>query len=141
MTGHNMRYLAILLLLAGCASAGARIQPEPTDLTAESVVRELIVFSTNDFHQHGPAGTARFRKVRGGYLPIEGGNRQYMLCGEFQRAGNNVNSEWVEFVTIKTDPYEQWIGGQSHPFCHAPSARWLKGDLSAALQTRLASLR
>jgi hypothetical protein len=128
-----MRYLAILLLLAGCATAPARPGSDPS---ANAAVQELIVYASDDFHQHGPTGTTGFRNVRGGYLPTASGERQYMLCGEFQK-----NSEWVEFTTIKTSKYEQWIGGQSTTFCKSPEAKWMKGDFSAPLQSRLASLR
>ena len=134
------RFIIVLLLLAGCATAGPRSTTAAADAAAETAVRTLVVHSTDDFHKHGPPAE-RFRNVRGGYTATAGGQRQYFLCGEFLQTKANAQSEWMQFATIQTSGYEQWIGGQSMPFCEDPSAKWLKGDLSKVLQTRLASLR
>ena len=136
-----MRYLPLLLMIAGCTTATSRTGSDPADASADAAVQYLVVSATDDFHQHGPTGITNFRNVRSGYVPTSSGERQYMLCGEFLRGQEGATAEWMNFVTVKTSKYEQWIGGQSSPFCDAPAAKWLKGDLSKALQTRLASLR
>jgi hypothetical protein len=64
--------------------------------------------------------------------------RSYLLCGEFAQAGAGP-PRWIAFATIKTDPYEQWLGGQAQALCERalPLAE-SPDDLSQALQARLA---
>ncbi len=136
-----MRYLAILLMLAGCTTSASRTASEFPDAASHRAIHTLIAYSTADFHEHGPAGPGRFRDVRSGYLLTASGEPQYMLCGEFLQAQEDGTTRWMPFATLKTSSYEQWIGAQSATFCKAESTKWLKGDLSSALQSTLASLR
>jgi hypothetical protein len=71
-----------------------------------------------------------------------GGEEQYMLCGQFLSAQEGGTGEWTPFATIKTSPYEQWIGAQAAGLCQSSSIIWDKErDLSSSLQSRLDSLR
>ena len=65
-----------------------------------------------------------------------------MLCGEFLSAEQEGTPAWMTFATIKTSPYEQWIGAQAAGLCQNSSVIWSKvGDLSSSLQNKLDSLR
>lgn len=65
-----------------------------------------------------------------------------MLCGQFLPAREGGTAEWTPFATIKTSPYEQWIGAQAAGSCQSSSVIWdEEGDLSSPLQSRLDSLR
>ena len=99
----------------------------------------LLTSAATDFHTHRGSYPARFRNVRSGYFVMADGTRQYRLCGEFLPAQGGREAEWTRFVTIRTDPYEHWLGGQAAPYCDA-SVTWDEGDLSSLLQRRLDSL-
>lgn len=78
-----------------------------------------------------------------GQLMRSDGATQYLLCGEFLPAQQEQGkAEWMPFATIKTDPYEQLLGGQAAGHCQQSSIVWDDGeDLSSMLQSRLESLR
>jgi proline iminopeptidase len=109
----------------------------------DSVVEYLVNAAATDFHTHGPKGPLRVRDVRMGHVAKPGGEKQYLLCGQFQSEQSGGQAEWTRFATIKTSGYEQWIGGPASGFCgERPSFAWDEaGDLSSALQGRLDSLR
>ena len=66
----------------------------------------------------------------------------YVLCGQFLTVKEGTPHGWTPFATIKTSPYEQWIGAQAAGFCQSPPVTWdTVGDLSSALQTRFDSFR
>jgi hypothetical protein len=138
-----MRLLALLLVtLSACSTApvaGGRSQTPP-QASADPVVEFLLTAAATDFHEHRPPDPVRFRQVRVGHKLTPAGEDQYLLCGEFLPAQHK--AEWISFATIKTDPYEQWLGGSSTSFCHGPSFTWYtEDDLSASLQSRLEALR
>lgn len=130
--------LAMLLLAACSGPALDRGQSRPQPQSQEAPVDLLLEFAAADFDAHRPPYPDQVRDVRLGYLVNADGGRQHMLCGEFLPQGE---SNWVAFATIKTDPYEQWIGAQAEAFCEQAGAVWIEGDLSSALQSRLDSLR
>jgi hypothetical protein len=104
-------------------------------------VEFLLTSAANDFHAHRPPDPVRFREVRLGHVVGPGGEEHYMLCGEFLPAQETGKAEWTHFATIKTSPYEQWIGRQSVGYCSG-SIVWDKAEgLSSALQSRVDSLR
>lgn len=98
---------------------------------------ELIDYAVADFTAQDEAPDA----VRGVHVRVArtgSGEPSYLLCGEFQPAGDD--AAWTTFATIKTDPYEQWLGGQAQGLCERATP--LAGedeDLSAALQAALDS--
>ncbi len=151
-----MRYFAVLLctvVLAACSTAPVTrsesqavspaqgIAPELQKTSMDSIVQFLLTSAATDFHTHGPANIVRFRDVRIGHVMTPGGEKQYMMCGEFLPAQEGGKAEWMPFATIKTSGYEQWIGAQATVFCRGSSAIWDKvGDLSTSLQSRIDSL-
>jgi hypothetical protein len=139
-----MRSLVALLttfVLGACSTApAARDQSHPRHASLDPAVDSLLTWAATDFHTHRASYPARFRNVRSGYFVTADGTRQYRLCGEFLPAQEGGRAEWTRFVTIITDPYEQWLGGQAAPYCDS-SVTWDRGDLSSLLQSRLDSLR
>lgn len=100
----------------------------------------LLTAAAADFHARHPSHTINFRKVHIGHVMTPGGEKQYMLCGQFLTTRAEDKGRWAPFVTIKTSGYEQWLGDQAATFCKRPSISWDKGDLSPSLQTRFDSL-
>ena len=138
------RSLVVLLtafVLAACGTAPAvRDQSRPRNASVGPAVDSLLTWAARDFHTHRATYPARLRNVRSGYFVMADGTRQYRLCGEFLPAQAGSAAEWTRFVTITTDPFEQWIGGQAGPYCDS-SVTWDRGDLSSLLQSRLDSLQ
>ena len=109
---------------------------------ADSTVEFLLTSAANDFHAHQPPVVDRVRNVRFGHVANSNGTKEYLLCGEFVPKQQTGKAEWIPFVTIKTDPYEQWFGGQATSLCQPSQfVREKDEDLSAALQKRLEALR
>jgi hypothetical protein len=152
-----MRYPAIfvgVLVLAACssspvtrsdsqaASSAQTYAPELQNASRDSVVEFLLTAAATDFHTHRPPDPVRFRDVRLGHVLAPAGVVRYVLCGQFLPAQVDGKAEWMDFATIKTSPYEQWIGAQARAFCQGSSFVWDDvGDLSSLLQSRLDSLR
>lgn len=148
-----MRYLAILfglLFFAACNTAPVHsgnsktINPvtELNNTSIDSVLQFLLTTAATDFHNHRPPDPLRFRDVRLGHLTGSNGEKRYILCGQFLPAEGKDKAEWTSFVTIKTDPYEQWLGAQAAAFCNDSSVVWENvSDLSSLLQSRLDALR
>jgi hypothetical protein len=67
------------------------------------------------------------------------GEKQYLLCGQFQPRQQEGKGEWISFTTIKTSDYEQLPGGN---YCQDAAVVWeeLK-DLSADLLSCYNSLK
>src|SRR3546814_8018457 len=61
------------------------------------------------FSSHGPKPDG-FRQVNLRFRETDTGTRSYMLCGQVH-IGTGAKAAWADFATIKTDPYEQWLGG------------------------------
>jgi hypothetical protein len=73
----------------------------------DTVVRFLIASAANDFRNHQPPTPVDFRNVKIGYFKSTNNEKIFTLCGEFL---SQENKEWIEFTTIKTSGYEQYIG-------------------------------
>lgn len=133
--------LAISVALLACGSAppaGDRSEPRQA---ADSVMAEsLMAYAATDFGTQRAPRPARFRDVRSGFLTTAEGTRQYRLCGEFSREAEDGKEPWIPFATIKTSPYEQWLGGQARGFCDDASMTWHDEDLSERLLSRVESL-
>lgn len=127
------KYLIAGLAL-GAATASLAIEPQDAPLAVQT---ELIGLSASDFTEHGPA-VQSVRNVHIRHETLSNGQHSYLLCGEFRTSADGKGSEWTHFATIKTDPYEQWIGAMAKAHCEratvTPSS---PSDLSATLQTRL----
>lgn len=138
-----MRSLVALLtfVLVACGTAPAARDPSPPRAASlNPAVDSLLTWAATDFHTHRGSYPARLRNVRSGYFVMADGTRQYRLCGEYLPAQGGPQAEWTRFVTITTDPYEQWLGSQAAPYCDS-SVTWDEGDLSSLLQSRLDALR
>jgi len=77
------------------------------EVVPDSIVQFLIASAANDFRNHKPPTPLDFRNVKIGYINSSNNERIFVLCGEFLSEENN---EWVEFTTIKTSGYEQYLG-------------------------------
>lgn len=124
---------AFLALVPGVRAA------EPAE-GLQSVRDALVGWSAADFATHGPK-VGQVRNVHLRYLVDDLGERTYVLCGEVL-PGGDATSGWLPFATIRTDPYEQWLGGQAGAYCAAAHAL-PEGDedLSPALEARLDTSR
>jgi len=105
-------------------------------------VQFLLAASAKDFHAHQSQYPARFRDVRVGHCVAPDGTKLYLLRGQFLPKQGPGELEWRPFVTIKTSPYEQWLGAAAEGYCRQSSIVWDdREDLSSALQSQLDSLR
>lgn len=103
----------------------------------QTVQDALVASSSSDFAQHGPP-VSGFRKTRIRYETLASGERSYLLCGEFRSSTGGNDGRWTHFATIKTYPYEQWIGGLAQAHCERAAAiSDQPKDLSAVLQAHL----
>lgn len=129
---RSLRAVSLALLLGATAGTGA----QESSAYIQSLQDSLVAYSASDFAASGsrPDG---FRKVDLRYRENDDGARSYMLCGQ-ARMGAGAKTNWVDFATIKTNPYEQWIGGTATDMCARAAPISPDGsDLSAALQTQL----
>ncbi len=105
-------------------------------------MQELLSYAAGDFHAARTPSPAGFRDVRLGHVMHPSGAKQYMLCGQFLPGGASGEGEWQPFATIKTDPYEQWLGLQAAGLCQQSAITWVETeDLSPSLQSQLDSLK
>ena len=129
------RLAALILAFAGGAHAQAPQVPEMPAVPAQ----ELMGYAAADFRQHMRPLPSEFRRVHLGELKsTDGSPSRWVLCGEFRQPG--AKAPWTPFATIKTDPYEHWLGGSSVGFCKAPQFKAKGGsDLSPVLKARVAA--
>jgi hypothetical protein len=150
-----LRYLVpsfLILLLTACSTTHTDASPSPRESSSgeayasgerlDSVTQSLLAYAASDFRAHSPA-VAQVRNVRVGHVLTAKGQKQYLVCGEFLPAHSEGQGEWTTFATIKTHPYEQWLGAQAESWCRNSKVNWEKneGDLSSALRSRLDSLK
>lgn len=126
-----LRAFALTLLLGAATMAAAH----ESGAYVQGLQDSLISLSASDFKAHGPR-PGGFRNVDLRYRENDMGARSYMLCGQV-RLTTGAKSDWVDFATIKTDPYEQWIGGPATDMCAravpvSPGGK----DLAPALQMK-----
>ena len=151
---HYIVTSLLALLLTACSTTPSDPSPSSRESISrqasasgehlESVTQSLLGYAASDFRAHSPA-VAQVRNVRVGHVLTAKGQKQYLVCGEFLPAHSEGQGEWTTFATIKTDPYEQWLGGQAESWCQNSKVKvnWEKngGDLSSALRSRLDSLK
>ena len=101
----------------------------------DSITSFLLDFAATDFHASQLSKPLEFRNLRAGYQVISGNDLQYVLCGEFME---QQKEEWMPFATIKTGPYEQWLGRQALSICEDPAITFEnEKELSKKLKDRL----
>jgi len=127
-----------LFCLVGCSTAVPN-QGEP--VAEQNPSGFLIQASATDFYQH-TGKSIRFRGVRLGYELNSESVKQFLMCGEFMPLDAGSNGTWSRFATIKTEPYEQWLGAQASGMCDRTSIVWEdQEDLSGRLQNAFDALR
>lgn len=115
---------------------------ERQNTSLDSVVYFLLEASAKDFHDNQVPAPVDFRNVQVKYLPGSKKENIYLICGEFLVKDNQDKAEWTSFTTIKTDPYEQWIGSSALTYCReAKKLPYKLNDLSSALKNRLDSVQ
>jgi hypothetical protein len=124
----------ILSLVLAATSATSTVAFAEGATTDSSLNEILLSAAAADFAAHGPKSNA-FREVHLRYLQGDSDSGVHMLCGEFLQSSTDT---WVAFATIKTSPYEQWIGGTASAWCQQaapadPSAKDLAPELRAKI--------
>ena len=128
----SLRAFSLALLLGAATGTGAH----ESSAYVQGLQDSLVAYAASDFaaSDSRPDG---FRKVDLRYRENDQGARSYMLCGQ-ARMGAGAKADWVDFATIKTDPYEQWVGGTATDMCaRAVPISPDDSDLSAALQAKM----
>lgn len=126
-----VRTLAVALLLGSAAAAGAQA-PSPDVASIEDI---LVPLAVADFASNGPAADG-FRDVTLQYRETATGARSYMLCGQMH-TGTGANAAWEDFATIRTAPYEQWIGTPATEVCAQGTPVAGGRDLAAVMERAL----
>lgn len=107
----------------------------------DSIVHYLLDAAAKDFHDHQPPVPLSFRNVQFKYLTNPNKEKTYLICGQFLNKDNQSKEEWTHFATIKTDPYEHWVGSNALMYCQdSKEITYAKIDLSIALKSRYDSL-
>jgi hypothetical protein len=115
---------------------------ETQNTSLDSIVLFLLDASAKDFHDNQPPIPVNFRNVQVRDLIGQHLENNYMICGQFLAQDKQSKDEWTSFATIKTDPYEQWIGSNALTYCQDSRAISYKiKDLSSALKNRIDSLQ
>jgi hypothetical protein len=132
--------LPVLFSIAFTAAAVVHdVQAQPASATPQkpdpAAVEFLIAAAAEDFRASTSAGPVAIRKARVGYFP-EGGTGRYLLCGSF-KSHEDKGSEWIQFATIKTSPYEQWIGGMAEAQCANKRIKWYGAEYANELMQRV----
>jgi hypothetical protein len=140
MTSCNSKSENRILSLKG--SSDSISLAETQNAALDSIVYFLLDVSAKDFHDHQPPVPIGFRDVQIKYLIKPNEEKTYLLYGQFLNQDNQNKEEWTHFVTIKTDPYEQWIGSNALTYClDSKGITYTKIDLSIALKSRYDSLQ
>ena len=102
------------------------------EVIPDTVVQFLITSAAADFRNHQSPAPIDFRKVKIGYITSPNNEKIFILCGEFLSQENN---EWVEFTTIKTSGYEQYLGKTQ--YCQDATMVLTDENLSVELKNKL----
>lgn len=110
----------------------------------KDVIQFLINSSAKDFFNNQPPIPKDFRNVEFKFLDNKKNEKIYLICGQFLTYDSMNKEEWVSFTTIKTDPYEQWIGNNASSYCQDSkkvSHKISSDELSVKLKRKLDSLK
>lgn len=127
----NLPNLSLALLLATAAGASA----QESGSYVKGLQESLAAYSASDFAASGshPAG---FRKVDLRYRENDHGARTYMLCGQVQTSAG-AEATWADFATVRTKPFEQWIGSAAIEMCALATPVSAEGDdLSTLIEAK-----
>jgi hypothetical protein len=129
----KFRPLALALLLSASAVTGAH----GNNSYVEGLEDSIAAYTVSDFTSHGPKPDG-FRQVNLRFRETDTGTRSYLLCGQVH-IGTGAKAAWADFATIKTDPYEQWVGGPATNMCAKATPVTGGRDLAPVLEKRLGS--
>ena len=131
MPVRNLPELSLALLLSAAAGASAH----DSGSYVKNLQESLVAYSASDFAASDvdPAG---FRKVHLRYRENDHGARTYMLCGQVQIGAGN-KAAWGDFATVKTKPFEQWLGHAASEICALATPVAADGnDLAALIEAK-----
>ena len=138
---NTLKMFAIIFFMSAIMCCNSNYKGEKKDSASttseievipDSVVQFLITSATNDFRNHQPPTPVDFRNIKIGYLKSANNEKMFTLCGEFL---SKENKEWVEFTTIKTFGYEQYLGKTQ--YCQDATIVLTDESLSVELKNRL----
>ena len=138
---NTLKMFAIIFFMSAIMCCNSNYKGEKKDSASttseievipDSVVQFLINSATNDFRNHQPPTPVDFRNIKIGYLKSANNEKMFTLCGEFL---SKENKEWVEFTTIKTFGYEQYLGKTQ--YCQDATIVLTDESLSVELKNRL----
>ena len=140
---------AFACALAACGPGTRNVDRRPdagasslSVAAADSLVELLLTAAATDFHRHRPPDPVAFRDVELVQAPRSDGAAIYMLCGEFEAERPDGRLDWIPFATIRTDPYEHWVGDSALGYCgSAGHVEHGVDDLAEALQRRMEAVR
>ena len=138
---NTLKMLAIIFFMSAIICCNSNYKGEKKDSTSttsenevipDSVVQFLITSATVDFRNHQPPTPVDFRNIKIGYIKSANNEKIFTLCGEFL---SKEKKEWVEFTTIKTSGYEQYLGKTQ--YCQDATIVLTDESLSVELKNRL----
>lgn len=109
----------------------------------KEIIQTLINNSAEDFFNNQPPIPEDFRSVEFKFLENDNNEKIYLICGQFLVHNTKNKEEWISFTTIKTDPYEQWIGNNASSYCQDSEKVPYKissDELSLKLKSKIDSL-
>ncbi|MCB9044146.1 MAG: hypothetical protein H6554_10330 [Chitinophagales bacterium] len=131
-------YIVIMSAIISCNSNSKTDRKNnPTEISENEIIPDTVVqfllnSASNDFRNHQPPTHIDFRNVKIGYTKSTNNEKTFILCGEFL---SRENKEWIEFATIKTSGYEQYIGKTQ--YCQDATMVLTGENLSIELKNKL----
>lgn len=112
----TLKTIAFLFFISALISCKSKNKTETNESSGaqpgnevipDTIVQFLITSACIDFRNHQPPTPIDFRNIKIGYLTSPNSEKTFILCGEFM---SKENKEWLDFTTIKTSGYEQYLG-------------------------------
>ena len=132
---QTLRTLTLsVLLLAGCQGGEQRVAHPPATV-AGNLEAFLLESAASDFRNHVAAEGVSFRNVHVGVFRGDNGSTVNLMCGEFRTADSA--ADWELFATLRTEGYENWLGGSAAAYCRGSNTILdTNRDLAAALSAK-----
>jgi hypothetical protein len=138
----TLKTFAFMFFMLAIISCNSNNRTETKDSSVANSVKEtipdtaiqfLINSAAADFRNHHPPTAIDFRDIKIGYTTSSNNEKIFVLCGEFL---SKEEKEWVEFTTIKTSGYEQYLGKTL--YCQNAKIVLMDKALSDELKSKLA---
>lgn len=147
--------LVLTVLFASCKSDFENVQNDSSQVGSENIntlehhkdtiavkVKSLIGFAAYEFNKYQKPLPTAFRNLQIKYALKTNKEMVYLLCGQFKTEDKQNSSDWIDFTTIITDPYEQWIGSNGVAFCeNSIEIQITAANLSAELMKKISTLQ